>query len=205
MPRLRRCGRHAVLVEVDDLHEVLGLHAALDRDTPDGVVELVPAARTLLVRFDPRRTTLDRLAADLAGRGAAAAVPEPRATVTVPVRYDGDDLDELARHTGLAEREVVDRHTAGEYMVAFCGFAPGFGYLAGLDPALHAPRRATPRTRVPAGAVAIADRYTGVYPRPSPGGWLIIGHTDLEVWQPDRDPPALLLPGTPVRFVEVTT
>jgi KipI family sensor histidine kinase inhibitor len=192
-----------VLLELDGLDEVLGLHAALDRDPPAGVVELVPAARTLLVRFDPGRTTLDRLAADLAGRGLADATREPRATVTVPVRYDGEDLAELARHTRLTADEVVKRHAAGEYVVAFCGFAPGFAYLAGLDPALHAPRRATPRTRVPAGAVAIADRYSGVYPRPSPGGWLIIGHTDLAVWRPADDPPALLLPGTPVRFVEV--
>ncbi|GDY30994.1 5-oxoprolinase subunit B family protein [Gandjariella thermophila] len=209
MPRLRRCGRHAALVDVNDLEQVLDLHAELRRHTPAGVVEMVPAARTLLLRFDPARTTFDRLATDVAALaggadpGTARAAGDTRAPVTVPVRYDGEDLAELAREVGMPPGEVVRRHTAGEYVVAFCGFAPGFGYLAGLDPALHVPRRAEPRTRVPAGAVAVADRYTGVYPRPSPGGWRIIGHTELAVWQPDRDPPALLLPGTRVRFAEV--
>jgi 5-oxoprolinase (ATP-hydrolysing) subunit B len=202
--RLLRCGRHGVLVELDRLEQVLGLHAALQRDIPAGVVELVPAARTLLLRFDPARTTSDRLSAELAEREFTELPSASRGEVTVPVRYDGEDLAHLARHAGLATAEVVRRHTAGRYVAAFCGFAPGFAYLAGLDPALHAPRRATPRTRVPAGAVAVADRYSGVYPRQSPGGWLIIGHTDLAVWQLDRDPPALLLPGTPVRFVEVS-
>jgi KipI family sensor histidine kinase inhibitor len=118
------------------------------------------------------------------------------------VHYDGADLAEVAKETGLSEREVVRLHANARYAVAFCGFAPGYGYLTGLDPRLHLPRRNTPRTKVPAGSVAIAGEYSAVYPRESPGGWHLIGRTDLVVWDVDRDPPQLLVPGTRVRFVE---
>jgi KipI family sensor histidine kinase inhibitor len=118
------------------------------------------------------------------------------------VRYDGEDLPEVARMCGLTEREVAVRHLEATYLVAFCGFAPGFAYLTGGDPVLRVPRRADPRTRVPAGAVGLADEFTGVYPRPMPGGWQLIGRTDAVLWDLGREPPALLLPGTRVRFVE---
>jgi 5-oxoprolinase (ATP-hydrolysing) subunit B len=95
--------------------------------------------------------------------------------VEVPVPYDGEDLDDVAQLTGMSPREVVARHCAGEHIVAFCGFSPGFAYITGLDPALRVPRRPSPRTKVPAGAIALADQFTGVYPRTSPGGWRIIG------------------------------
>lgn len=199
-PRVLPCGDRAVLLELGDLDAVLGLHAALAAEPPPGVVELVPAARTILVAFDPERTGADRLAEALAAMRPAAAARERGRLVEVPVTYDGEDLGEVAELAGCSPEEVVRRHAGGEYVAAFCGFAPGFAYLDGLDPELHVPRRDDPRTRVPAGAVAVAGRYTAVYPRPSPGGWRLIGRTDLQLWDVHADPPAVLTPGTRVRF-----
>jgi KipI family sensor histidine kinase inhibitor len=121
--------------------------------------------------------------------------------VEIPVTYDGEDLGEVAALTGLSEAEVVARHQGASYRVAFCGFSPGFAYLTGLPRELHVPRRETPRTVVPAGSVAVAGDYASVYPRASPGGWRLLGRTDVPLWDLDRDPPALLRPGTRVRFV----
>jgi KipI family sensor histidine kinase inhibitor len=198
------CGEHSALVELSDLTEVLGLYATLRREPLEGVTELVPAARTLLVRFDRTVTGVDRLAAELRERPVGPAEDHHRDEVTIEVRYGGEDLEEVASLSGLPVREVVERHVAAAYTSAFCGFAPGFAYLVGLDRSLWVPRRDSPRTRVPTGAVAIADEYAAVYPRESPGGWRIIGHTDAPVWDLERTPPTLLAPGTPVRFVEVT-
>lgn len=191
-----------VLVELTDLDEVLALYAELVDTPPVGVVDLVPAARTLLLRIDPGRTEPQEVE-----RAVRRARPRPGTRpdaghLEVPVTYDGEDLAEVGRLTGLGERGVVEAHTGQEWTVAFCGFAPGFGYLVGTDDRLHVPRRATPRTRVPAGAVALAGEFAGVYPRESPGGWQLIGRTTLQPWDIDRDPPALLLPGVRVRFVE---
>jgi KipI family sensor histidine kinase inhibitor len=201
-PRLLPCGERAVLVEVEDLDAVLGLHAALEAASLPGVAELVPAARTVLVVFDPART-------DAGAVGAAVRALEWRAgaradgpLVEVPVTYDGEDLDDVAALAGVSREEVVRRHLAGEYVAAFCGFAPGFAYLDGLDPALRVARRESPRTRVPAGAVAIADRFAAVYPRESPGGWQLLGRTTLALWDVEAEPPARLVPGTRVRFAE---
>jgi KipI family sensor histidine kinase inhibitor len=203
--RVLPCGEAAVLAEVADLAAVLGLHAALEAAALDGVVELVPAARTVLVAFDPERTD-----AGAVGAALSALAWEPGARgggklVEVPVVYDGEDLDEVAGLAGISRAEVVRRHLAGEYVAAFCGFAPGFAYLDGLDEALRVPRRDTPRTRVPAGAVAIADRFAAVYPRESPGGWRLLGRTSLTLWDVEAEPPARLVPGTLVRFVEVAS
>ncbi len=159
------------------------------------LVEVVPAARTVLVEGSP----LPDLAALLADLPPA---PEaPGRTVEVPVAYDGPDLADVAGLAGLPVAEVVRRHAAADYTVAFSGFAPGFGYLTGLPAELHVARRPTPRTAVPAGAVGIAGEFAGVYPRRSPGGWQLLGRTDAVLWDADRDPPALLSPGTRVRFV----
>ena len=141
-------------------------------------------------------------------RALEAVEPEPRsqdpaAVVVVDVVYDGPDLDDVAAACGLTRAEVVARHQASAYEVAFCGFSPGFAYLRGLDPALHVPRLATPRTVVPVGSVAIADVWSAVYPRESPGGWRLLGRTGAPLWDVDRTPPALLAPGTRVRFREV--
>ena len=199
--RVLAAGSDGLLVEVADLDEALALFASLREDPPVGVVELVPAARTVLVRFDPVLAGADALAEALADRplGRAAAVDGP--LVEVPVCYDGADLEEVGRLCGLTVDEVVRRHTAGRWTVAFTGFAPGFGYLSGGDPALDVPRRAEPRTAIPAGSVGLAGRFSGIYPRASPGGWQLIGRTGLRLWDVRRPDPALLAPGTRVRFV----
>lgn len=200
--RLLPCGDSGLLVELADLDEVLALYAELVDDPPEGVVDLVPAARTLMLRIDPARTDPTRV-----GRAVSSAEPRPghrpdAGQLEVPVTYDGEDLAEVGRLTGLGERGVVEAHTGQEWTVAFCGFAPGFGYLVGADDRLTVPRRGVPRTKVPTRSVALAGEFTGVYPRESPGGWQLIGHTTLQPWDLDRDPPALLLPGLRVRFVE---
>jgi KipI family sensor histidine kinase inhibitor len=199
--RVRRCGETALLIETED---VLGWYAALTARQLPGVVDLVPAARTLLVRY---RSTVDfgvmvSLLSDVTPVEPAALGGDP---VTIPVRYDGADLAHVAEATGLSEDEVVSVHTGAEYTVAFTGFAPGFGYLTGLDERLRLPRRDSPRTRVPAGAVAVAGEFTGVYPRPSPGGWHLLGSTTATLWDPSRENPALLRPGTTVRFEAVSS
>lgn len=201
--RLLPCGDVGLLVELPGLGEVLALHAELAAEPLPGLADLVPAARTLLVRIDPARTTV----AD-AARAVAQARPRPQqraapALVEVPVRYDGPDLAEVGRLTGLGERGVVEAHTTQLWTSAFAGFAPGFGYLVGSDDRLRVPRRATPRTKVPAGSVGLAGEFSGVYPRESPGGWQLIGRTELRMWDLERDPPALLQPGVQVRFVAV--
>ncbi|MEV6625217.1 allophanate hydrolase subunit 1 [Amycolatopsis sp. NPDC051106] len=200
--RLLPCGRRAVLVELDD---VLGFQAAVTSSDLAGVEELVPAARTLLVRFDPAVTDDGRLGALLREVSPVDTAVSASAEVVIPVRYDGEDLADVAAEAGLSVSEVISRHSGGSYVSAFCGFAPGFAYLSGLDPVLHVSRRSTPRTRIPAGSVAIAGEYSAVYPSASPGGWRLLGRTDVPVWDVDRDPPNLLPPGTRVRFEAVTT
>ncbi|MGY0465858.1 5-oxoprolinase subunit B family protein [Kitasatospora sp. cg17-2] len=201
-----RYGSRALLVEVADLDRAARLHTALLRDLPPGALELVPAARTVLVRYDPRTTDPARLTAALRAvdlRPSDSTAAAGAGTVEIPVRYDGADLAEVARLCGLTVPGVVARHCAAVYRVAFCGFAPGFAYLTGGDPVLRVPRRAVPRTRVPAGAVAVADEFTGVYPRESPGGWQLLGTTGMSLWDPEADPPTPLVPGTAVRFTQV--
>ncbi|KRF19962.1 allophanate hydrolase [Nocardioides sp. Soil797] len=201
--KLFPCADQGLLVELDDLDQVLALYAELVDAPPDGIVDLVPAANTLLLRMDPARTDLHQVA-----KAVLEAKPRPGTRpdvghIEIPVTYDGEDLAEVGRLTGLDERAVIEAHTGQEWTVAFCGFSPGFGYLVGTDDRLHVPRRDNPRTKVPAGAVALAGEFTGVYPRESPGGWQLIGHTSAEAWNLDREPPALLVPGIRVRFVEV--
>jgi KipI family sensor histidine kinase inhibitor len=199
--RLRPAGERGLLVEVGELETVHRLHAALRELDPPGVVELVPAYRTLLVLADPDRTgMLDELAARLPALELPPAEAVAGEPVEVPVTYDGEDLEEVAGLTGLAVDEVIRRHTAPEYTVAFLGFSPGFPYLVGLDPALEVPRRDTPRTSIPAGSVGLAGTQTGIYPTASPGGWQLIGRTDVTLFDPGRDPPALLAPGGRLRF-----
>ncbi|GAA1981668.1 allophanate hydrolase subunit 1 [Amycolatopsis minnesotensis] len=193
-------GERAALVDLDDAGEVVGLRAALSASPLSGVDELVAGARTLLVRFDPARTSFDRVRAAVHDRESGTGPTPGGPSIVVPVSYDGADLAAVAEASGLSVPEVVRRHSAATYTVAFCGFAPGYGYLTGLDPRLHLPRRAAPRTRVPAGSVAIAGEYSAVYPHQSPGGWHLLGRTPLAVWDADREPPNLLSPGTRVEF-----
>jgi KipI family sensor histidine kinase inhibitor len=201
--RLLPSGSTALLVELDTLDDVLGLYAALSEAPPEGVVDVVPAARTVLLVTDPRRTTLAAVADAVRRTPPRPGGQTAGDTVELPVHYDGADLDDLARLLELTTDEVVARHTGAEWTVAFCGFAPGFGYLTQPGTAWDVPRRASPRTKVPPGSVALAGEFSGVYPRESPGGWQLIGRTDVAVFDLDRDPAALLRPGTRVRFVEV--
>ncbi|WP_181794512.1 5-oxoprolinase subunit PxpB [Streptomyces sp. WELS2] len=194
-------GDDALLVEVASGEEAQALHAMLLRRRAEGslsVREIVPAARTVLL---DGLADQDRWAAELTTSRIPQAPSRARELIELPVRYDGPDLAVVAGYWGVSEREAVRIHSGTEFTVAFCGFAPGFGYLTGLPDRYAVPRRATPRTAVPAGAVALAGPYTGVYPRSSPGGWQLIGTTDAVLWDHTRTPAALLTPGARVRFV----
>ncbi|WP_370094130.1 5-oxoprolinase subunit PxpB [Streptacidiphilus sp. MAP12-20] len=200
-------GARALLAEVGSDEEVAALLADLARRQRAGelgdAVELVPAARTVLVDGMADARELASLTAWLRGRRPRRVPVDEGPLVQVPTVYDGEDLAEVAALWGVSAAEAARMHAACAFRVAFCGFAPGFAYLTGLPESLAVPRRATPRTRVPAGSVALGGAYTGVYPGPSPGGWQLIGRTSLSLWDVDREPPALLAPGTRVRFVGV--
>jgi KipI family sensor histidine kinase inhibitor len=199
-------GDRALLLQFDSTAAVLAWTEALRAARLPGVDDIVPGSRTVLVKLDGPRyqaPTRQRLAKLRVDRGAVAesASPQDRAAdVVIEVVYDGADLDEVARLTGLDADEVVAAHTGTLWRVGFGGFAPGFAYLVGGDERLQVPRRAEPRTKVPAGAVGLAGEFSGVYPRESPGGWQLIGHTDAVLWDVDRENPALLTPGAWVEF-----
>ncbi|MEU7002951.1 allophanate hydrolase subunit 1 [Nonomuraea sp. NPDC046570] len=201
---IRTAGEHGLLVETGSLALSHALDGLLRAEPPAGVVEIVPGPETVLVvapGADPgaTRARLGRLLERARAAGGGGVGGGVR-VVTVPVVYDGADLEEVAAEAGVGVAEVIARHTGAELVVGWLGFAPGFAYLTGLDPVLHLPRLATPRTSVPAGSVAIAGPYSAVYPTASPGGWRLLGRTDLRVWDVTADPPALFRPGTRVRF-----
>ncbi|KTT27684.1 urea amidolyase family protein [Pseudacidovorax intermedius] len=201
--RVLPASARSVLVELDDLAQTLGLLASLQASPIAGVGEIVPGARTLLLEFEPHRLSREALAAELAARPRARREAQAGAVVELPVHYDGEDLAEVAGLLGITPDDVVRRHTGSDWFVAFTGFAPGFAYLSGGDELLQrVPRRSSPRTRIPPGAVAVAGGFSGVYPKASPGGWQILGQTPVPMWDLDRDPPALLQPGQRVRFVD---
>jgi len=197
------CGDCAVLVELPRMADVLALYRGLAAAPLPGVVDVVPAARTILVTFDPQLTGLPQVrrwlqdvpAADDPGTAAGEQV-------TIDVDYCGPDLDDVAGLLGLPVREVIRLHTGSVWTAAFTGFAPGFAYLVTDHDRLAVPRRSSPRTAVPAGAVGLAGEFSGIYPRSSPGGWQLLGVTDAVLWDPSAGQPALLVPGTVVRFRE---
>ena len=196
--RILPAGDHGLLVELDDLDQVLGYYTALTTDPPADVVDIVPAARTILVTTTG---SLDELSRTLGAVTPAAGTRTTSDLIEIPVSYDGEDLDDVAGLLGCNSAEVVERHTGEEWTVAFCGFAPGFGYLTSAG-TWDVPRRKSPRTKVPTGAVAVAGEFSGVYPRESPGGWQLIGRTDVRIFDQERDPAALFHPGRRVRFVD---
>ena len=199
-------GDQALLLEFDSTAKVLAWCDALTDADLLGVLDIVPASRTVLLKLagpryrDPTRQRLGKLRIENVAEDDVTAPIDQRADVEIDVVYDGADLEEVARLTGLTPDDVVAAHTAAPMRVGFGGFAPGFAYLVGGDERLNVPRRAEPRTRVPAGSVGLAGEFSGVYPRESPGGWQLIGRTDAVLWDVDRDPPALLTPGSWVRF-----
>ncbi len=203
--RIRHYGARALLVELDEPADPAEASSASSpgelarwlRDQAGLAEEVVPGAHTVLLAGVDDAAEVERRLAGWSPEAEATAAP----VVELPVRYDGPDLADIARRWGMTEEEAVVTHAALELTVAFCGFAPGFPYLVGLPRELAVPRLATPRSRVPAGAVGIADAWTGVYPTGSPGGWRLIGRTEVSLWEPERDPPALLAPGTRVRIV----
>lgn len=221
---LRTAGVTGLLATFDTLAEVVAHRAALDAARPEGVVEVVSGARTLLLRFDPRqtdatrlradlhrvdrllRTATDRAAPDTANSSHTAERPDAAgpSVVEIPVVYDGEDLRAVADHARMTTAQFRAWHTGQDWTSAFCGFAPGFSYLTGTTPSLEVPRRSTSRTAVPSGAVALAGEFSAVYPRESPGGWQLVGRTDAVMWSLDRDPPALAPAGVRIRFVDVT-
>jgi len=208
------CGDTALLVELADLGQVLALHEVVAERREDGgvpgLLDVVPAARTLLLVADGPaalpglRDQVGALLREWQPPSPGTSIDPHGSVVRVPVRYNGPDLEEVAALTGLSPAEVVAAHTDRSWTVGFGGFAPGFSYLVGGDPRLEVPRRDEPRTRVPAGAVGLAGPFSGIYPRSSPGGWQVIGETDVVLWDVDRDPPALLQPGASVQFVDAS-
>lgn len=195
-------GLLAVMVDCRTLENALHLHGHLQQHPAAGQTELVPAAQTVLVRF----ATAEHAATFLAAPNLPQASGDVRThgrTVTIPVVYDGQDLADVATHLGISEQAVIYAHTTGHWSVAFAGFAPGFFYLHRHDNVLDVPRRATPRTSVPAGSVGLAGDFSGIYPRTSPGGWQLIGHTNAPLWDLTQNPPALLEPGMQVQFEAV--
>jgi len=189
---LKPYGDTALLLDCESLDEAQRWFATLRE-----AAEAVLGARTVLLRGDPSALR------SLVGRTTPADVADPLdgPAVDIPVVYDGADLDDVARFTGLTRSEVVEAHMGTPWTVAFGGFAPGFSYLVGGDPRLQVPRRESPRNRVPAGSVGLAGEFSGVYPRESPGGWQLLGRTELAMWDTKREPPALLTAGMTVRFV----
>lgn len=188
------------MFEVEDTSAAVHLAGWLRSRVSRGVVEVVPGARTVLVRCRDQHARIG-IEAAIADYRPGTAPAQAGPLVEVPVVYDGADLADVAATIGCPADEVIERHSGAVYTAAFCGFAPGFTYLTGLDPVLHLPRRPTPRARIPAGSVAIAADFTGVYPTASPGGWHLLGHTDAVLWDIARPQPALIAPGCRVRFV----
>ena len=199
--RTRQVGEHGLLVECADPAEVAATYAFLRARAAElGALEVVPAARTVLL---DGLEDVDRVSSLLAAEVVEREHPTDATgeLVEVPTTYDGADLDEVARQWQVSTAEVVRIHQDCTFRVLFCGFAPGFAYCTGLPDGLTVRRRADPRPSVPPGSVALAGEYTSVYPNASPGGWQLIGTAALRFWRPEHERPALLAPGTRVRFV----
>ncbi|WP_107655461.1 5-oxoprolinase subunit B family protein [Nocardia suismassiliense] len=204
--RILPAGDRSMLVAPDEHADLVAFIDLLRRELPSGVHDVLPAAQTVLVTMsdaaDSRAVEeqLRQLFRSIQGAGSAEALPDD--VRTIPVRYDGPDLESVAAQLGISVRALIAAHTRTMWRCSFIGFAPGFGYLEAAESGLAVPRRSESRTSVPAGSVALADGYSAVYPRRSPGGWQLIGTTDVRMWDLDRAEPSLLRPGTRVRFTE---
>jgi KipI family sensor histidine kinase inhibitor len=195
-------------VDEETLPRVWSLAAALRAMLGDSILDVAPAFASVLVRFDPSVARLATIMACVRGALENENVTREASTRLVDVRvcFDpefGLDLSDVARHAKMSEAEVVEAFCRPTYRVAFLGFTAGFPYLIGLPKALELPRLTTPRVRVPAGSVALAAGICGIYPRPSPGGWRVLGKTSADVFNPTREPAALFAPGDRVRFSAV--
>jgi KipI family sensor histidine kinase inhibitor len=195
-------GDQALMVQCGSNAEVLAWADALRVAGLPGVLDIVPAARTVLVKLGDSRDqgVIRQRLRKMRVTTDAVAPTDRNADVVIDVVYDGPDLAEVASHTGLTTAQVINAHTSTLWRVGFAGFAPGFAYLVDGDPRLQVPRRAEPRTSVPAGSVALAGEFSAIYPRQSPGGWQLIGHTDAVLWDLNRPDPSLLTQGMWVQF-----
>jgi KipI family sensor histidine kinase inhibitor len=195
-------GDQALLLQFDNTADVLAWATAIREAALPGVLDIVPASRTVLLKLNGpnHQAAVRRRLRGLQVASEPTATAPAEAPMVIDVVYDGADLTEVADLTGLSTAQVINAHTATPWQVGFGGFAPGFAYLLGGDPRLAVPRRPEPRSSVPAGAVGLAGEFTGIYPRRSPGGWQLIGHTDAVMWDIDRPNPALLTPGMWVQF-----
>lgn len=202
--RFLPAGDDAFLVELDDLETTLTLLDHLLASRLEGVTELVPAARTVMVRFDALLTDRAKLISKISGIDLTGTSNRPGETIEIPVVYDGEDLYEVAQHLGWTVEELIRRHTQATFTVAFTGFTPGFAYMTCDDPGFDVPRRMSPRVRIPAGSVAIGGKFGGIYPSDSPGGWQLLGRTPLKMWDATRKPAALLATGSRVHFRQMT-
>ncbi|MDC9590526.1 5-oxoprolinase/urea amidolyase family protein [Xenorhabdus sp. XENO-10] len=191
---------NTIMVELSGLAETLALLDSLNMSPIFGVEEIIPAARTLMIRFRPTKISIRQLAAEISGRDLQERGHATGKRIEIPVHYNGHDLALVAEILGCTVQEVIHQHTENEYTVAFTGFAPGFAYMVSNTSQWNIPRRKTPRTRIPAGAVALAGEFSSIYPQASPGGWQIIGLTTEHMWDLSRSSPALLQPGYRVNF-----
>jgi KipI family sensor histidine kinase inhibitor len=196
-------GPTAVLVELDDPEAVLALQAEVLRRRDQGwapsLIDVVPGAQTVL--FDGIDPAV--IARELPTWSIPPAPANYQDIIEIGCTYDGPDLDEIAAQWHVTSRQAIEIHSSILHSVAFCGFGPGFAYIAGIGESRVVARRRNPRTSVPAGSVAVGGLYTGIYPRPSPGGWQLMGRTDAVLWDLEREPAALLQPGQRVRFVDL--
>lgn len=214
-PKVIHCSETAFMMVLGDTiapqihHKVISLFKRLERQPPKGVITVVPTYCAVMIVYDPLTTVFDRLLPqleELMEENTQSDQSFCSRVVEIPVCYGGShgpDLNQVARHCGFAPEEIIARHSAVTYPIYMIGFSPGFPFLGGLDPCLHTPRLATPRTRVPAGSVGIANAQTGIYPIESPGGWQIIGRTPLRLFQPDHRVPFRYQVGDQLRFIPI--
>ena len=214
-PRFATLSDRALVVHLGDqmdtamFRAVRSMSRQLEANPPAGMVEVVPAFTTVAIYYDPLCTSEAELTSHINGLESlldSTAEPPPR-VVEIPVCYGGEfgsDLEFVAKHARISTSEVIEVHSAADYLVHMIGFAPGFPYLGGMSSKISTPRRSSPRLKIPPGSVGIAGDQTGIYPLETPGGWQLIGRTPLALFQPQQDPPTLLQAGDVVRFRSIS-